>query len=197
MFSGIISELATVKSINKKGLGSQVKLQISSKLIKNISIGNSLSINGVCSTVTKIDSDENSLYFDYLPETVIISNLSELKLEQKINIEHSLRLNDFVHGHFVTGHVDTQGKIIAINKDQEWHVITIKYAKKYEQLLVEKGSVTIEGIALTVVDLKNESFSCHIIPHTFNHTNLKTKQIHDTVNIEFDILGKYVQRGKS
>ena len=136
-------------------------------------------------------------FFEYMPETLNLSNLSFLKKGDEVNIEQSMRLNDRLDGHIVLGHIDGKGKILSIKAEGNSKVFEIKIPdKKFEKFLVYKGSVAVEGISLTVAKVPKDSFVVKIIPHTLENTNLKFKKVDDEVNLEFDILAKYVSRTK-
>jgi len=191
MFTGIIKKTSSLKNIQpvKGGL----EIEISNNFGK-IKLGESININGVCSTVKK--SGKN-IFFEYMPETLNLSNLSFLKKGDEVNIEQSMRLNDRLDGHIVLGHIDGKGKILSIKAEGNSKVFEIKIPdKKFEKFLVYKGSVAVEGISLTVAKVPKDSFVVKIIPHTLENTNLKFKKVDDEVNLEFDILAKYVSRTK-
>lgn len=190
MFTGLIPETGTITSVAPFSGGNRVVLKISST--HSIQLGDSIAVNGVCSTVVALTQHE--LTFDYLPETLAKTTFSRLSIGQTVNIEKSLRVGDSLGGHWVTGHVDTTGKLVSIQNDGPWHVIKIGYPNSFAPLIIPKGSVAIDGISLTLVDAGMDSFTCHIIPHTFENTHIKTLKVGDSTNLEFDIIGKYVLR---
>lgn len=190
MFTGIIKAHSTITNIegDKDGLIITVK-----KPDWEIGIGDSITVNGVCSTVKSLD---NGVIFEYMPESLIKANLLELKVNDIVNLEQSLTLQHTLDGHLVSGHVDTMGTIQSIEPEGNSFVFTIevKNADAYMKLLAPKGSVAIDGISLTVVDVLNTTFTVKIIPFTMEETNLSDKKVGSTVNLEFDILAKYVAR---
>lgn len=193
MFTGIIIELADVSSLTIKGQGARLSLK-SKEVIKDAKIGDSISVNGVCLTVTDINIQSNELSFDISFETLKNTNLGELKRGDKVNLEPSLTPSSKIGGHFVTGHVEGVGKIIDKREIGNALKIEIQSPKNVLDYLVEKGSIAVDGISLTVVDVKKDSFSVVIIPHTAKMTTIGIKNIGDNVNLEPDILGKYVAK---
>lgn len=193
MFSGIVQSMQPIIALSKNqgNLIVKIKKPISLKL----KIGDSISVDGVCSTIVK--SNNSSFIVEYMPETLKCTSFSTYKVNQKINLETSLKLNDYIHGHLVSGHIDCIGIIQLINTAKKNIIIKIKYPKKFNDYLVEKGSICINGIALTVFNIKKDAFSVGIIPHTFNNTNLLYLKKGDKVNIEFDMIGKYVKKNLS
>lgn len=157
-----------------------------------IKIGESISVNGVCSTVKKAGKD---ISFEYMPETLKLTNLSNLKKDEIVNLEQSMRVNARLDGHIVLGHVDGKGNIVSIKKEGNSRVFEIKLLeKKFMKFIVYKGSIALEGISLTIAKILSNSFLVKIIPYTLAHTNLKFKKVGDAVNLEFDILAKYANK---
>ncbi len=200
MFTGIISKTSKVSSVKSSRGG--FLLEVSNNLGK-LKIGESINVNGVCSTVKKFtpkkDGAGQNISFEYMPETLQLTNLTILKKGNVVNMERSMQAGDRISGHIVLGHIDGTGKIISIKKEGNSQVFDIKTPdKKFMKFLVYKGSVAVEGASLTVVKVKKDSFIVKIIPHTLKHTNLIFKKEHDAVNLEFDILAKYAdkRRGK-
>lgn len=189
MFTGIISKTAKVKNIKHESGG--FSLEILNSLGK-IKLGESISVNGVCSTVKKTG---RSISFEYMPESLKLSNLSFLKINDTVNIERSMRLSDRLDGHIVLGHIDGKGEVLDIKKEGNSQVFEIKIpARNFMKFLVYKGSIAVEGISLTVAKVLNNSFIVKIIPYTLEHTNLKYKKKGDFLNLEFDILAKYANK---
>jgi len=189
MFTGIISKTSKVKEVKMTKDGMLV--QVVNNLGK-IKLGESISVNGVCSTVKK--SGEN-ITFEYMLESLKLSNLALLKKGDTVNIERSMRLSDRLDGHIVLGHIDGRGKIISIKKEGNSQVFVIKVLdKEFMKFLVYKGSIAVEGISLTVAKVIKDSFVIKIILYTLEHTNLKFKNKGDEVNLEFDILAKYANK---
>lgn len=192
MFTGIIEGLGNIVQFNKNTTRrSAAKMKINlGKLAKGLKVGDSVSINGVCLTAIKVSSALAE--FEMIGETIKKTNLGYLKNGDKVNIERSLKVGDRLEGHFVLGHVDGIGTISKIEKHTNEIKLWINVSKELSKYIVEKGSVTVDGISLTVVDSPQNKFSVTIIPHTMEVTNLSYKKIGDKVNIETDVLGKYI-----
>lgn len=157
--------------------------------MSKIKIGESIAVNGCCLTVTALE--RGILEFDISDETLRKTALKHLQKGDVVNLERALKTKDRFGGHFVLGHVDGVGKIQKIRKIENSYRYTIVYPKKFSKLLIEKGSVSVDGISLTVCDLTRTSFRVFIVPHTWKRTNLKTRKRGGVVNLEFDVLGKY------
>lgn len=197
MFTGIIEGLGTITKFEKKSRGQYAaKMKINlGKLAKELRTGHSVAINGVCLTVTKISKGEAE--FEMIGETVKKTDLGNLSLGDNVNIERSLKVGERMEGHFVLGHVDGTGKIIKIERMPTETKFWIELSKSMMKFVVKKGSIAIDGISLTLVDVTKKTVSVCIIPHTMKVTNLYSKKIGDRVNIETDVLGKYaVHRNK-
>jgi riboflavin synthase len=201
MFTGIIESLCKIKSIKViKQMKSKYPAQITfsvdlEKLSKGLKIGQSIAVNGVCLTVTKLHG--NIAEFSVIGETIRKTSLDSIKKDDRVNIERSMKASGRFDGHFVQGHVDCTAiiydKIIYPTETK----LIIKFSKEqkhYLQYVIPKGSITIDGISLTVVDLEENLLSVSLIPHTLKKTTLGIKLIGDKVNIEFDIIGKYISR---
>ena len=188
MFTGIIESMATVVSL--KNEGSNLNISCKSGITNELKIDQSLSHNGVCLTVVKIDGDVYTV--TTIKETLEKSNLGELKIGDKVNLERSMKLGDRIDGHIVQGHVDQKAKCTNIVEENGSWMFSFKY-KPSDNITVEKGSVCVNGASLTVVNSKDYSFSVAIIPYTYNNTNFHTFEVGTTVNIEFDIFGKYIR----
>ena len=191
MFTGIIVELGEAVSLNRKQAGASLAVAAAA-LAHDAALGDSIAINGVCLTV--VSRQGNILSFDLSDETLRSTNLGQLKPGDRVNLEPSLRADGKLGGHFVTGHVDAVGKIRSKNLVGDAFEITIEAPEKIAGLLVEKGSIAVDGISLTVVDVSTDSFSVVIIPHTARLTTIGFKNAGATVNLEADIIGKYVAR---
>lgn len=188
MFTGIIEQLGVVKKIEKEG--ENFNFTISSPFTNELKIDQSVAHNGCCLTVVKIDGDDYVV--TAILETMQKTNLGDWKVGTKVNLERCMVMNGRLDGHIVQGHVDTTAECINIeNQDGSW-----KYTFAYtdDQITVEKGSVTINGTSLTVVDSKDKQFSVCIIPYTYEFTNFHDLEIGSRVNLEFDIIGKYVAK---
>ena len=194
MFTGIIEGLGTIKKFDKNTkTRSAAKMQVDlGKLAKGLKAGHSVAINGVCLTVTKIS--KNQAEFEMIGETIKKTDLDALELGDKVNIERSLKVGERMEGHFVLGHIDDIGKIIKIEKKPTEIKFWIELPKDLARYVVKKGSIAIDGISLTLVDVIKNKISVCIIPHTMKITNLGSKKIGDKVNIETDVLGKYITK---
>jgi len=193
MFTGIILELGKVISVEKIAQGAKLKI-FSEKLIKDSQIGDSIAVNGVCLTVTEIDRTKKVLSFELSYETLKKTTLGELKKDSPVNLESALTLNTKLGGHLVSGHVDGVGVIKKIEKTGDYIKIEIEAPQEVLKYCVPKGSIAVDGISLTVVYLFTNSFSVVIIPHTLKMTTLGFKNVGDSVNLEPDIIAKYVER---
>lgn len=188
MFTGIIEALGTVSSLQKEG--SNLHLTIESEVSKELKIDQSIAHNGVCLTVTK--QDEKSHSVTAIQETLDKSNLGSLKVGDDVNLERCMKLSDRVDGHIVQGHVDQTAECINIEDKDGSIVFTFQYDSK-TNFTIEKGSICVNGVSLTVVNSHEDQFSVAIIPYTLEHTTFNNLKKGDKVNLEFDILGKYVQ----
>ena len=190
MFNGIIKNTGTIKHIkkNKKSL----LLSIYSNLkLENKSLGESISCDGVC--LTLISKKNKMLTFYLSNESIQRSNFSKIKIGKIVNMEKSLKYGDNISGHYTQGHVDTVGKILSIKKVDKSYVFSFEIDKKERANLIEKASICVNGISLTISKITKKGFEIWIIPHTFKETNLSTLKKSDLVNIEIDILSKYVR----
>ena len=195
MFTGLIKEVGHIKHIEPLGNGKEATIQCSHEFSTDSAIGDSISINGVCSTVTQ--KTATSFTVQFLEETLKKTTMGAIQETEKVNLEPCLTLQTKLGGHLVSGHVDDTGTIQTIDNDGQWAVITIEYNETFAPFLIPKGSIAMDGISLTVVDLSNTTFSCHLIPHTLANTNLHAKQPGDKINLEFDQVGKYLVRQKT
>jgi riboflavin synthase len=195
MFTGIIEDLGEVSYVSSKNRNTQASLRLRvdiGRLSKGLKIGSSLSINGACLTVTNLHKREAS--FDLIEETVARTCLKLLKVTDKVNLERSLKIGDRLEGHLVLGHIDGIAKIDKILKCNSQTKIWFKLENtELLDSIVPKGSIAIDGISLTVVDVTREAISVALIPHTLAHTTLGFKAVGDYVNLETDILGKYIK----
>ncbi len=190
MFTGIIEEIGTVKKIVR---GQKAYLEIQAdKIFSDIHIGDSIAVNGVCLTVTSFSGKVFTA--DVMNETFSRSSLGSLKTGSHVNLERAMSANGRFGGHIVSGHIDGTGKIINIKKDGNAVWYKISAGENIIKYTVEKGSIAIDGISLTVARVEKDNFSVSIIPHTSEETILSEKKLGDTVNLENDIIGKYVER---
>lgn len=188
MFTGIIEQLGIVKAIRKEG--ENIHFTISAPFTAELKIDQSVAHNGCCLTVVELSSDEYVV--TAIQETLDKTNLKSWKIGTKVNLERCMQMNGRLDGHIVQGHVDTTANCTDIEDQNGSWKYTFQYLN--DMVTVEKGSVTVNGTSLTVVDSKDKEFSVCIIPYTYEHTNFHALQIGDTVNLEFDIIGKYVAK---
>jgi riboflavin synthase len=190
MFSGIIKNQGVVYNI--KPVGSNKVFWIRSAIVTEFYIDQSLAHNGVCLTVEEIKGD---LYrVTAISETLSKTNLGSLKPGDYVNLEQSITYQTMLDGHIVQGHIDTTGTCIQLNENDGSYVFTFRYPPAFNDLIIEKGSVAVNGVSLTAFDCIDDCFSVAIIPYTYSHTSFSTLKPGENVNIEFDILGKYVKR---
>jgi len=190
MFTGIIEDLGIVEALEQEN--TNLHLTIKSKLASELKIDQSVSHNGVCLTV--IDLSASSYTVTAIKETLDKTNLNSLKVGDRVNLERGLKLGDRLDGHMVQGHVDQVGTCINVEAQNGSWVYTFEYNPKLGNITIEKGSVTVNGVSLTVVNSKDNGFSVAIIPYTYEHTNFHTFEEGTVVNLEFDVIGKYVSR---
>ena len=192
MFTGIIENTGEVTAIVKDK--SNLHITIKSDIASELKIDQSVAHNGVCLTVVNINKNTNCYTVTAIDETISKSNFKSIKINDKINLERAMKLGDRLDGHIVQGHVDQIGICKAIkNEDGSW-VFTFEYDASTDNITIEKGSISINGVSLTVINSKNNQFSVAIIPYTFENTNFGKLKINDTVNLEFDVIGKYVAK---
>ena len=191
MFTGLVESMGKCASLQAEGEGQQ--LVIDATIFGNdISLGESIAINGVCLTV--VEKALGSATFQLAPETLRKSNLGNLTIGSLVNLERALRMGDRLGGHWVQGHVDGVGSLLKREKDGDWEKFIFQMPTTLSRYLVAKGSITINGVSLTVVEVSTDTFSVALIPHTLAITNLGVLREGDTVNLEVDILAKYVER---
>jgi riboflavin synthase len=191
MFTGIIEEVGTVKTVQHSGSNSFIRIE-AKKVLEDIHLGDSIAVNGVCLTVTSFDS--STFQADVMNETLSRSSLGSLRSGNHVNLERAMSANGRFGGHIVSGHIDGTGTVTAINNDDiaVWYTISAK--PEILRYIVEKGSIAIDGISLTVAKVSSGGFSVSIIPHTASQTILSEKKCGDTVNLENDIIAKYVEK---
>ena len=196
MFTGIIQSTAKLNQIVSKNNNYTFVLESNLRLIKK-DIGTSIAIDGVCLTLTKIQKQSESkkkLFFNISPETLKISSLQNKGVGTILNLEKSLKFGDEIAGHFLQGHVDDTGKILSVNKNKNSWIFWIKFKSKFKKYLVSKGSIAINGVSLTINEIKNSSIRVDIIPHTFDKTNFKFLKKNMDVNLEYDLLMKFLKK---
>jgi len=189
MFTGLVEEIGKIKTIKRKKDSLELTI-ITSVINDDLQLGDSVATNGVCLTVTSLN--ENEFCADVMPETFNITSLSKLRTGSYVNLERAMKLNSRFGGHIVSGHIDCTGRILAIKKEGIASVITVSLEPSQRKFVIKRGSISLEGVSLTVCDVDNKSFKVSIIPHTKDETTLLGKRVGDLLNIEFDILGKYV-----
>ena len=190
MFTGIIETLGIIKDLKKEG--ENLHITINSSITNELKIDQSVAHNGVCLTVVAIENDNYTV--TAIKETIDKTNLGEWKLDDVVNLERAMKLGDRLDGHIVQGHVDQTGICKAIEEaDGSWY-FTFEYNKDLNNITIEKGSITVNGVSLTVVNSKTNEFSVAIIPYTYEHTNFKNFKVGTKINLEFDVIGKYVSK---
>ena len=191
MFTGIVEEVGTIQSIKRGRKSSILKIK-GQKVLQGTRIGDSISTNGICLTVTKVGND----FFeaDVMSESLNRTNIGELVAGSYVNLERALSLATRLGGHIVSGHIDGTGKIRNLKRDDNAVWITIETAPELLRYIIEKGSIAIDGVSLTVVTVNDQFFKVSIIPHTGEETILLQKKMGDTVNLECDMIGKYVEK---
>ena len=190
MFTGIIEDLGVVTSLNRAK--ENLHITIKSNFTDALKIDQSVAHNGVCLTVVDINNDEYVV--TAIKETLEKSNLNSLNLNDTVNLERAMKLGERLDGHIVQGHVDQVATCTSIIEENGSWIFSFEYDSSYENVTIEKGSITINGVSLTVVNSKNNAFSVAIIPYTYENTSFKNLDINATVNLEFDVIGKYVKR---
>ncbi len=188
MFTGLVEDLGTVRRLDVEGAGRD--LLVGSRLAGELNLGESVAVNGACLTVVR--NDTNSCTFQVGPETLKRTNLGELRPGDHVNLERSLRVGDRLGGHFVQGHVDGLGRIVERLRQGDWELVWFACPAELTGQMVSKGSVAVDGVSLTLVDVAADRFSVALIPHTLAHTTLGFKGPGAAVNLETDLLAKYV-----
>ena len=191
MFTGIVEEMGAVISLEKTLAGTRMTI-LASTVMSDLKIGDSVSVNGICLTV--VSKGERDFSVEVSPETLSVTTLGLLTAGTPVNLERPMRLNERIGGHLVSGHVDGVGTIRSRHQEGNAIFFTIEAPSEILRFCVVKGSVTVDGISLTINDVTSHGFSIAIIPHTAKVTTLGLKQVNDTVNLESDLIGKYVER---
>ena len=190
MFTGIIETVGEVAEVKPTPAGFRLRLQ--TELSNELTPGESMAVNGVCLTVVAADAD--GVHMDVSPETIRVTAFGSLKRGGAVNLERPMRVDSRVGGHFVQGHVDATGAIEEIRQDGDCWWLTVKYPPSLAAQIVRKGSIAVDGISLTVAGVDDKRFDIQIIPFTWEHTNLQHARVNDLVNLECDMIGKYVLR---
>lgn len=191
MFTGLIEEIGKVEAVVKAAKSAEITIR-ARRVLEGVRLGDSICTNGVCLTVTSFGRERFTV--DVMAETMRRSNLGRLSSGSEVNLERALSLGDRLGGHMVSGHIDGTGEIIAYEKEDNAVWITIAASSELLRYIVEKGSIAIDGVSLTVAYVDDEVFKVSIIPHTKEMTTLLKKKINDVVNLECDIIGKYVEK---
>ena len=191
MFTGIVEEVGTIRSLQLRGNSGSISI-VAGKILEGTKIGDSIAVNGICLTVTSLLSD--GFTADVMAETVRRSGLDQAKLGDSVNLERAMAADGRFGGHIVSGHIDGTGVIREYRREENAVWVTISASSEILELIVEKGSICIDGISLTVATVSDSSFQVSVIPHTAEETTLIRKHIGDVVNLENDVVGKYVQR---
>jgi riboflavin synthase len=191
MFTGLVEEVGNISEKIKTGDGFRFKIT-AKKVADDLEIGSSIAVNGCCLTV--VEKNGNLFAVDTIEETLKKTNLGKTNVGDKVNLERPLKADERLGGHFVLGHIDTVGIVEEIQELSNSHFVKISFPSEFAKYLIYVGSVSIDGTSMTVAQLNGNSFSVGIIPHTWKETIFSTRKIGDSVNLEFDVLGKYVER---
>jgi riboflavin synthase len=191
MFTGIVEETGKVVAFEAGADAWRLTIAANATLAE-LALGDSIAVNGCCLTATRFDA--KSMGFDVLEETRRLTNFSALRVGALVNLERSLRFGGKVSGHFVTGHIDAIGRVEVIEPRGMDYYVRVGIPPAFARYIVHKGSIAIDGISLTIAEVTDDSFAVWIIPHTLTVTNLREKQVNDPVNLEFDLLGKHVEK---
>jgi len=191
MFTGIIEEVGRVVAFKPEA--EAWGLVIAARSVRqDAAPGDSMAINGCCLTISRLDAGQ--MHFDVLEETRRLTNFGAFRVDGPVNLERSLRFGGKVGGHFVTGHIDTTGEIVALEPRGKDHYLRIRIPREFSRYIVQKGSIAVDGISLTIAEVADDEFAVWLIPHTMLATNLHSRSRGDAVNLEFDMLGKHIER---
>ena len=193
MFTGLIEAVGDVVAVEQRP--GAVRLYISADLAESLQVGESLAVNGVC--LTGVEAGGPAMAFDIGPETMRVTALGDLEPGDRVNLERAMRADSRFGGHFVLGHADGIGTVVDVRPDGDFWWVNVSFAEHLASLFVPKGSVAVDGISLTVASLADDAFEVQIIPHTWTHTNLCGARMGTRVNLECDVIGKYVARAVS
>ncbi|MBK8040969.1 MAG: riboflavin synthase [Verrucomicrobiaceae bacterium] len=192
MFTGLVETTGKILSLDPRGESARLIVEAPS-LASQLTLGESVAVNGCCLTVTAFDAATGTFAFDLLMQTLRVTSLGDLSTGSLVNLERAMRLGDRFGGHFVQGHVDDTVRVIDFSPQGQDHRLEIEYPAKHHGLVISKGSICLDGISLTAAEVGKESITCWIIPHTMEVTHLHTKKAGDRLNVEFDMLGKHVR----
>ncbi|MFN7918004.1 MAG: riboflavin synthase [Vicinamibacterales bacterium] len=190
MFTGLVEAVGEI--VESAPTGGGVRVRLATALGPELTLGESVAVNGVCLTV--IEHDADGMRMDIGPETLRVTTLGGLQPGQVVNLERSVRADSRFGGHFVQGHVDAVGRIVSVVPDVEFHTVTVEFPSSFAANIIHRGSIAVDGISLTVAGLSGNRFELMIIPFTMAHTNLRQAVAGTPVNLEFDVVGKYVAR---
>jgi riboflavin synthase len=188
VFTGIVQAIGRVRSVDESTLLVEAPAELSGD---GYELGESVAVNGCCLTVV---ASQGALAFDVSPETLRRTSLGNLHAGDPVNLERAMSANGRFGGHVVQGHVDATGEVVSITPQGEFTVLRVRAPREYDRYLIDKGSVTVDGISLTVVEPREAEFDVWLVPHTLEHTNLHSRKPGDTVNLEFDVIAKYVEK---
>ena len=191
MFTGIIEEIGILKSFKLVSENAEIVVECKD-VLKDVKIGDSIAINGACQTVTSFN--ENSFSAEVSKETLGVTNFSEFKAGDKVNLERALKLNERIGGHIVSGHVESCAKFISAVKNSDFYDMTFEVNSEASRYIIKKGSVTLNGASLTVAEIQGNMIKVAVIPHTFENTNLSNLKSGDKVNVETDVFAKYIEK---
>ncbi|HOK57205.1 MAG TPA: riboflavin synthase [bacterium] len=189
MFTGIIEETGKIKGKRGKGNGFEILIE-GNKVFEDLKIGDSIAVNGVCLTVERIE--KNTFFVSISSQTKKQTNLGEVKVGEYVNLERALKIGDRIGGHFITGHIDFKTRISLLRKEGEFYLMKIKIPEEYRKYFVKRGSIGVDGISLTIAEIIRDEILIFLIPYTFENTNIKYREVGDSVNIEIDIFAKYL-----
>jgi riboflavin synthase len=190
MFTGLVEAVGEIAESTPSSGG--IRLRIETPLARELALGDSLAVNGVCLTV--VETDDSGVQADVGPETLRVTTLAGLVPGTLVNLERPLRADARFGGHFVQGHVDAVGEVAELREDTDFHWLVVTFPRHLAPLIVSKGSIAVDGISLTVAELGTDRFGIMVVPFTIEHTNLKRLRVRDRVNLEADMVGKYVVR---
>jgi len=190
MFTGLVEAVGEL--VERTPTSSGVRLRIATALARELALGDSLAVNGVCLTITRADQD--AVYADVGPETLRVTTLGSINEGAPVNLERPLRADGRIGGHFVQGHVDGVGQVESLHVEADFHWLTVTFPRSLAPFMVNKGSIAVDGISLTIAALVGDHFDIQIVPYTMQHTNLRRVEVRDRVNLECDMVGKYVAR---
>ncbi len=191
MFTGIIEETGSIKNFEIKSDNAEIVVECS-KVLDGTKIGDSISIDGVCQTVVNLS--ENSFTAEVSKETLNVTNFLELKSGDKVNLERALTLNERIGGHIVSGHVDGVAEFVSAVKNNDFYEMSFKVTNELSRYIVKKGSITLNGVSLTVAEIQNNAIKIAVIPHTFENTNFQNLKNGQKVNVETDVFAKYIEK---